>query len=120
MNGGPLDRLRASVSGCRSGVIPVVSASRRSMVRTAWLMSASRWALDRKPRHDLVEQVARAFSMFGRDLDHGLETELVELERATARPPIVHLVHRQDHRNVCAAERRCNFLVSRDQALPPI
>ena len=61
---------------------------------------------------DLVEQVANALAVLGRDLDDRLEPELVELDRPPARPLVVGLVDRQQHRHLDAAQAGGDLLVA--------
>ncbi len=85
---------------------PGASADARTGRRARGSLRRRRTCRRRQPRDDLVEQVADALAVLGRDLDHGLEAKLVELHRAVARPPVVHLVDRQDDRH---PERRSSL-----------
>ena len=69
---------------------------------------------------DLVEQVANTVAVFGGDLDDRLEAELIELDRAAARPLVVGLVDRHQHRHVHRAEPLGDLLVAGHQPVASI
>src|SRR4029079_14834141 len=73
-----------------------------------------------QPFDDLVEQIARTFAVFGGNLYDRLEAELIELERAGARPLVVAFVDRQNDRFAGAADGGGNIEIRRDEPLSPI
>ncbi len=58
--------------------------------------------------------------MFRGDLDDRLEAEFVELHRSPARPLVVRLVDRHQHRHGRLAKDVCDLLVARDQTLASV
>ena len=73
-----------------------------------------------QPRDDLVEQVADAFAVLGRDLDDRLEPELVELDARAAGPLVVGLVDGDQDRHGRRPQRGGNLLVARDEPFAAI
>ena len=58
--------------------------------------------------------------MLGRDLNHRLEPELIELTGSSAGPFVVGLVDRHDDRDIGRPQSFGNLLVSRNEPLAPI
>ena len=89
------------------------SGSRRQ-VRRCWF--ASRLEL----LDDHFEQIAGAVAVLGADLDHGVEAESIQLERAGAGAAIVGLVDRENHRHAGVARGLGNVLVAGNQTLAAV
>ena len=60
-----------------------------------------------------------SLAVLGGDLDHWLEAELVELDRPAARPAVVGLVDRHEHRRLRGSEAAGNLLVARHEPSRP-
>ena len=69
--------------------------------------------------HDLVEQIADPVAVLGGDLDDRLEPELVELEHPAARPLVVGLVDRHQHRRLGRPQVAGDLLVARTSPSRP-
>ena len=67
----------------------------------------------------LIQQIAHARRVLGRDLHHVIEPELVEIHDAPG-PLVVDLVDGQDRRHVGRAHRLRNVPVAGDEPFPPI
>jgi hypothetical protein len=60
---------------------------------------------------DRIQKIADADPMFGGDLEHRIEAQLIELHHARLRPPVVGFVDRDERRNVSLPGRLGNFHV---------
>jgi hypothetical protein len=76
---------------------------------------AARQSLD-----DGIEQIANAVTVLGRDLVHRIEAELIELEHATARAPIVDFVDREKCRLARLPDDFGDLMVARYEPLTAI
>ena len=70
--------------------------------------------------YHLVEEIADAEPVLGGNLDNGLESEPVELERAVAGAAVVRFVDGDHNRHAVPAQRLRDFVVSRHGPLPAI
>ena len=68
--------------------------------------------LAREPRHDLVEEVAGAVPVEGRERDRVAEPEPVEIERLVVAPRVVELVGENEHLAPRAAQDLGELLVA--------
>ena len=82
--------------------------------------SLDAFAPGRQQLDDLVEEVAGPLSVLGGNLDHRLETQPIELERAIPGPLVVGLVDRNQHRHVRRSQAAGDLLVGRQQSVPAI
>ena len=101
----------------RTGPVIVAAAARRAVVvaRLPARRPVARRAGTRCD--DRVEQVADALAVLGRDLEHRVEAELIELERAGLGPLVVGLVDGEDDRPVRPA--RTTLAISRSPGTSP-
>ena len=74
----------------------------------------------RQPGGDLVQKLPNPLSVLGRNLDHRLETEPMELRHARARPPVVDLVDGQHHRNPARPKLAGELVVGRHRSLAAV
>ena len=73
-----------------------------------------------QPLDHFVEQIADAQPVLGGDLHDRLESELVEIERAGARAPVVGLVDRHDHRPALRSDRLGDLEIGRHEPFAAI
>jgi hypothetical protein len=71
-----------------------------------------------RPREQLVW--ATNFFDFAFGFEHGLQAQLIELERASLGPPIVHLVDRHHRRGAACANSFRDLLIARNESFPSV
>ena len=74
----------------------------------------------RQPLDHRIEQIADAVAVFGRDLVHGIEPQLIQLEDAALRTLVVGLVDRQQRRLAGFPDHSGDLVIPGDEAFTAI